>query len=710
VPSGLLAGRMDYDVAGNLVNDTYTSYGSADGTPTRLYDAESRLVAAKDGSLNVVSSYVFDGDGRRIKRMVSGHETWQLYGPGGELLAEYQAGAAPFVAVKEYGYRGGELLVTMASGDPQRMTRFVKNLYYNCLARDASASELQQKTDQLAQAGVQGETQLLAAAKSIARGLFESQEYAARDRTDTEYVTDLYNAYLQRGPDATGLNFWIQDAQNNRRGHTLTSFEVSTEFQTLSGTVYGSAPGGDNQRVDHFIQAFYQGALQREPTSAETQNKRQRLNNAAAVSQEQVVAEAQNIGVEIFESTNYNNSRTDQQYVRDLYEAFLQRAPDGPGLSFWLSKTQNEGRAAALNAFKVSTEYSELAGTLYRETFWLVSDHLGTPRMIVDKSGSLAGVKRHDYLPFGQEIGVGVGGRATAQGYSQLDSSRKRWAQLERDDEVGLDYAQKRYYSSALGRFTSTDEFRGGPQELWVLGSGDPEKQALVYADVTSPQSLNKYQYAFNNPLRYVDPTGQKPQDGLEVQLRADEQALAEGKMSKEEFLDRQQKRGIGAAAGLALVISYIWGPELATSAMVWMAANPDKVEQMAVSVQELTGGPPSLMTAAANPRLTNEEIITGNRLARQIGRKLFESQHVGAEFVDEAGMTFDAIGHPEAYKHFGDGAAFFKSIVRHVNKSVDHVAIDLQGATEEQIQAITSFVNKNLTKAQSDKIVYVSP
>jgi len=33
---------------------------------------------------------------------------------------------------------------------------------------------------------------------------------------------------------------------------------------------------------------------------------------------------------------------------------------------------------------------------------WLVSDHLGTPRMILDQTGSLANMKRHDYLPFGE--------------------------------------------------------------------------------------------------------------------------------------------------------------------------------------------------------------------------------------------------------------------------------------------------------------------
>jgi hypothetical protein len=36
------------------------------------------------------------------------------------LVAKYRAGAATFVVSKEYGYRGGELLVTMSSGDGQR--------------------------------------------------------------------------------------------------------------------------------------------------------------------------------------------------------------------------------------------------------------------------------------------------------------------------------------------------------------------------------------------------------------------------------------------------------------------------------------------------------------------------------------------------------------------------------------------------------------
>lgn len=55
---------------------------------------------------------------------------------------------------------------------------------------------------------------------------------------------------------------------------------------------------------------------------------------------------------------------------------------------------------------------------------WLVADHLGTPRMIFDQTGSLANVSRHDYLPFGEELYVGVGGRTTAQGYTASENVR----------------------------------------------------------------------------------------------------------------------------------------------------------------------------------------------------------------------------------------------------------------------------------------------
>lgn len=61
--------------------------------------------------------------------------------------------------------------------------------------------------------------------------------------------------------------------------------------------------------------------------------------------------------------------------------------------------------------------------------------------------------------------------------------------QYERDAENGLDYAQARYYSNSHGRFTGVDPL-------------------MASAEISNPQTLNRYSYVLNNPIILVDPTG----------------------------------------------------------------------------------------------------------------------------------------------------------------------------------------------------------
>jgi RHS repeat-associated protein len=84
--------------------------------------------------------------------------------------------------------------------------------------------------------------------------------------------------------------------------------------------------------------------------------------------------------------------------------------------------------------------------------------------------------------------------------------------QKERDNETGLDYFLARYYSSTQGRFTSPDEFTGGPDEVYYFVDSASDNPTF-YADLRKPQSLNKYQYAYNNPLRWIDPDGHDPEE-----------------------------------------------------------------------------------------------------------------------------------------------------------------------------------------------------
>jgi RHS repeat-associated protein len=126
---------------------------------------------------------------------------------------------------------------------------------------------------------------------------------------------------------------------------------------------------------------------------------------------------------------------------------------------------------------------------------WLVTDQLGTPRMVIDKTGSLAGVARHDYLPFGEEIQGDPNWRTSGRGYV-ADTVMQKFTGYEQDSATGMGFAQARYYSPEQGRFNSADPL-------------------MASAEVTNPQTLNRYAYVVNSPVKFTDPTGMSPEHGV---------------------------------------------------------------------------------------------------------------------------------------------------------------------------------------------------
>lgn len=141
---------------------------------------------------------------------------------------------------------------------------------------------------------------------------------------------------------------------------------------------------------------------------------------------------------------------------------------------------------------------------------YLTEDALGSPRVITNSLGEIKA--RRDFLPFGEELYAGIGSRTTNQKYSSnTDDTRQKFTGYQRDAETNLDFAQSRYYSPMQGRFTSPDEFKGGPDELFDFEE-DASTNPTFYADLTNPQSFNKYQYTYNNPYKYTDSSGHCPE------------------------------------------------------------------------------------------------------------------------------------------------------------------------------------------------------
>jgi RHS repeat-associated protein len=104
--------------------------------------------------------------------------------------------------------------------------------------------------------------------------------------------------------------------------------------------------------------------------------------------------------------------------------------------------------------------------------FWLLTDHLGTVKDIVNNSGLIVNHIVYDAY-----------GNLVSQTNSMV-SSRYLFTGREFDAETGLYFYRARYYDAALGRFLSEDPIG--------MDSGD----------------VNFYRYLANNPVDSTDPTG----------------------------------------------------------------------------------------------------------------------------------------------------------------------------------------------------------
>lgn len=79
---------------------------------------------------------------------------------------------------------------------------------------------------------------MIGEAQTFAREIFNSTEYASRNRTDREFVQDLYLSTIQRAPDTAGWDSWTNAVLGSGRTNVRDAFLNSSKFQYLAGTLY----------------------------------------------------------------------------------------------------------------------------------------------------------------------------------------------------------------------------------------------------------------------------------------------------------------------------------------------------------------------------------------------------------------------------------------------------------------------------------------
>jgi ELWxxDGT repeat protein len=75
--------------------------------------------------------------------------------------------------------------------------------------------------------------------ESISSGFLHSPEYGARGRNDGDFVGDMYNAFMRRGGELSGVQYWTSQLAQGRRDRdgVRRTFLASTEFASRVAAV-----------------------------------------------------------------------------------------------------------------------------------------------------------------------------------------------------------------------------------------------------------------------------------------------------------------------------------------------------------------------------------------------------------------------------------------------------------------------------------------
>jgi RHS repeat-associated protein len=326
----------------------------------------------------------------------------------------------------------------------------------------------------------------------MGRQIFKSNEYLNRNRADRDYVYDLYQAYLQRGPDQAGWDHWTNAVATDGRDNVRMGFEYSLEFSNLVATFCprGSGAGSPVPR-DGLSSLSFDAASNRTTTAgfqydaAGNQTRIVRVDGSAQKFQYDAAGRV----VKVKDGFDYtlatytygpgkqrliaqdgadnSNFRTYYVWAGESVIAEYRESDGSPTVPQWSQLSIFAGGRL------ISTITPNGTGEFVQ---YHHPDRLGT-RLITNASNT--SVQEQVHLPFG-----------TALDGESTGASEQRFTSYDRSAMTGLDYAVNRTYDSQQGRFTQVD-----PAGMGAVSLGDP-------------QSLNMYAYCANDPVNRTDPSG----------------------------------------------------------------------------------------------------------------------------------------------------------------------------------------------------------
>lgn len=246
-----------------------------------------------------------------------------------------------------------EVAVASADYDASSIAGFVDRLYEIALGREADEQGKENWINALVDDKVDTD------AARVAWGFIGSTEYSQKNRSNEDYLEDLYKIFWDRDSDVGGEQSWLNVMDTGiSRKYIANKFAKSAEFSQICqqyGVERGNIPLTElrdlHQQVAVMVTAHYRSCLGRSPSAKEINGW---ISEVVDGYESVLVYGVFHFGEFISRNISYT------EFVEALYHALLMRNPDD-GCQGWVEKLeQGVSRDSVIEGFLESGEFQDI--------------------------------------------------------------------------------------------------------------------------------------------------------------------------------------------------------------------------------------------------------------------------------------------------------------------------------------------------------------
>lgn len=267
----------------------------------------------------------------------------------GKVIAKKDGTATIKARLKYYSAK-----VNVGAKQLTKVEQFVSRLYTKCLGRSLDTDGLKYWNDMLVSKQKSG--------AEVGFGFVFSDEYKAKKTTDQQFVTMLYQVFMDREPDQTGLAYWtglLKDGVS--REYVYYGFATSQEYTNICnsygitrGTITLKQARDKNLNLTRFVTRIYNKALARSWDESG-------LNYWCSQIQSGAMTPTQVAENFIYAKEFTDKHLSNTEYVKVLYRTFMGREADNAGLNYWVSRlNKGESRKTILKSFAGCPEFKNI--------------------------------------------------------------------------------------------------------------------------------------------------------------------------------------------------------------------------------------------------------------------------------------------------------------------------------------------------------------